>query len=74
MYANFFKTVLSNVLRKFVRMIIPVRYPLCITHNRVFAWPNQVSKISLMLIILCCSRDLFKKVNCLALLLLPLAQ
>ena len=50
MYAHFFKTVLSNDLRKFVKMIIPVRYPLCITHNRVFAWPNQVSKISLMLI------------------------
>ena len=37
MYANFFKTVLSKFLRKFVKMIIPVRNPLCITHNRVFA-------------------------------------
>ena len=50
MYPYFFKTVLSNFLRKFVKMIIPFRNPLCITHNRVFAWPNQVSKISLMLL------------------------
>ena len=69
MYAHFFKTVLSNVLRKFLKMIVPVRNPLCITHNRVFAWPNQLN-----VNILCCSRDLIKKVNFLALLLLPLAQ
>ena len=50
MYPHFFQTVLSNFLRKFLKMIIPVRNPLCITHNRVFAWPNQVSKIGLMLI------------------------
>ena len=31
MYAHFFKTVLSNDLRKFVKMIIPVRYPSFVT-------------------------------------------
>ena len=74
MYAHFFKTVLSNDLRKFVKMIIPVRYPLCIAHNRVFAWPKSSQQNQLNVNILCFSRDLIKKVNCLALLLLPLAQ